>query len=523
MTGVELDPLTASISRGLYPHASIRTESFADTPITSNSFDLAVGNVPFSKNTLYDKTHNPDSRHSMHNHFILKSLAAVKPGGYVAVLTSSFNLDAANPASRREMSAMADLVGAVRLPTGAHRRAAGTEALTDLLLLRKREPGREPANTDWETVGPVIIAGRNVKINNYFDLNPQNVLGQITVGHGMYGEDTVWVKAEDLTAVPQLLARRLEVIVQDALEAGLGHTPAGRLRGRPPRRCCRPPGRNGTAPSPPARRHLHRGTGRGTGPFPVPKAHAAELRELLGLRDGARSLLEMEAADSEDTPELSARRTALAEKYTAYAATYGPLNRFTETVRTDKETGEDIITRRAAPAVRILRQTDPFGALPPALESFNEETRAATPAALLRHRQVVARKPLMGADTVDEALVIALDTYGAPELEKIAELLGVTEEEARDRLGTLVFDDPETGRLVTAPEYLSGNVRTKLDAARAAAAGDERWAVNVTALEEVQPPRVGMEDVEARLGAVWISPRSTSTSCRTFWPIRTRA
>jgi hypothetical protein len=187
MTGVELDLLTASICRGLYPDADIRSESFADTPIKRSSFDLAIGNVPFSRNALYDKTHNPDSRHSMHNHFILKSLDAVKPGGYVAVLTSSFTMGAANPASRREMSAMADLGGAVRLPTGAHRRAAGTEALTDLILLRKREPGREPGNTDWETVGPVIIDGRNVKINNYFDLNPQNVLGQITVGNRMYG------------------------------------------------------------------------------------------------------------------------------------------------------------------------------------------------------------------------------------------------------------------------------------------------------------------------------------------------
>jgi DNA-binding transcriptional regulator YhcF (GntR family) len=241
-------------------------------------------------------------------------------------------------------------------------------------------------------------------------------------------------------------------------------------------------------------------------PFPAPKAHAAELSDLLELRDGARSLLEMEASDSEDTPAMSAQRTALADQYTAYAAKYGPLNRFTESVRTDKETGEDIVTRRAAPAVRILRQTDPFGTLPPALERFNEETQTATPAGLLQHRQVVARKPLMGADTIDEALAITLDTYGAPELEPIADLLGITKEEARDQRGTLVFDDPETGQLVTAPEYLSGNVRTKLEAARAAAAGDERWSVNVTALEEVQPPRVGTEDVEARLGAVWISP-----------------
>lgn len=506
MTGVELDPLTASISRGLYPHANIRSESFADTPIKSNSFDLAVGNVPFSKNALYDKTHNPDSRHSMHNHFILKSLAAVKPGGYVAVLTSSFTMDAANPTSRREMSAVADLVGAVRLPTGAHRRAAGTEALTDLLLLRKREPGREPANTEWERVAPVIADGRDVKINAYFDLNPQNVLGRITVGNGMYGEATVSVKADDLAAVPQLLAQRLNAVVRDAVDRGLGHAPA-EVQGKTPAALLHAAGQewDGTITAQPGGSFTITREGEHE-ELPVPKAHAAELRDLLGLRDGARSLLEMEASDSEDTPELENLRAGLAARYTAFVEKHGPVNRYTESVRTDKETGEDIISRRLSPAFRILSAKDPFGSLPGALENFNEETKTATPSALLQHRQVVARKPLMGADTVDEALAITLDTYGAPELDQIADLLGISEEEARDQLGTLVFDDPETGKLVTAPEYLSGNVRTKLDAARAATAEDERWTVNVTALEEVQPPRVGMEDVEARLGAVWISP-----------------
>lgn len=507
MTGVELDPLTASISRGLYPHATIRSESFADTPVKANSFGLAVGNVPFSKNALYDKTHNPDSRHSMHNHFILKSLAAVKPGGYVAVLTSSFTMDAANPTSRREMSAMADLVGAVRLPTGAHRRAAGTEALTDLLLLRKREPGREPMNTEWERVTPAIVGDRNIKINAYFDMNPQNVLGQVVVGNGMYGEETVSVKADDLSAVPRLLADRLNIIITDALDRDLGHTPEERTPGKTAAALLPASGPewDGTINAQPDGSFTIVRAGEAE-ELAVPKAHAVELRELLALRDGARSLLEMEASDSEDTPELDALRSELAARYAAFVQKHGPVNRYTESVRTDKETGEDIVTRRLSPAFRLLSSRDPFGSLPGALENFNDETQTATPAVLLQHRQVVARKPAMGAENVDEALAITLDTYGSPDLEQIADLLGVTEDEARDQLGTLVFDDPKTGRLVTAPEYLSGNVRTKLDAARAAAAEDERWNVNVRALEEVQPPKVGMEDVEARLGAVWISP-----------------
>ena len=120
MTGVELDPITASISTALYPHARIRAESFADTRLPEGSFDAVIGNVPFGNVTLHDPVHNP-TRQSMHNHFILKSLALTRPGGMVAVLTSHFTMDAQNPGARREMNDLADLVGAARLPTGAHR------------------------------------------------------------------------------------------------------------------------------------------------------------------------------------------------------------------------------------------------------------------------------------------------------------------------------------------------------------------------------------------------------------------
>lgn len=149
MTGVELDTTTASISRHLYPAADVRAESFADTRLPTRHFDAVVGNVPFAKVTLHDPAHNADG-HSIHNHFIIKSLALTHPGGMVAVLSSHSALDAANPAARREMNQMADLVGAVRLPSGAFRRSAGTEAVTDLLLFRRRLPGEPKADTTWE-------------------------------------------------------------------------------------------------------------------------------------------------------------------------------------------------------------------------------------------------------------------------------------------------------------------------------------------------------------------------------------
>ena len=145
--GVELDPTTAAIAKHLYPHADIRQESFADTRIPRDYLDLVIGNVPFGKVALHDPVHN-GGNHSLHNHFIIKSLALTRPGGVVTVLTSHYTMDATNPAARREIAAMADLVAAVRLPMSAHQRAAGTQVITDVLVLRRRDPADGPGEAD---------------------------------------------------------------------------------------------------------------------------------------------------------------------------------------------------------------------------------------------------------------------------------------------------------------------------------------------------------------------------------------
>src|SRR5674476_856752 len=149
MTGVELDPTSAAISRALYPDATVRTESFAATRYPAGHFDAVVGNVPFADVRLHDPRHNPGG-HAIHNHFIIKSLALTRPGGMVAVLTSRYTLDSTNPAARREMNQLGDLVGAVRLPTGAHRRAAGTDVVTDLVILRRHALGFRRFSEDDE-------------------------------------------------------------------------------------------------------------------------------------------------------------------------------------------------------------------------------------------------------------------------------------------------------------------------------------------------------------------------------------
>jgi SAM-dependent methyltransferase len=171
ITGVELDPATAGIAAALYPSASIRAESFADTALPEDDLDLVIGNVPFGKITLHDPNHNP-GRHSIHNHFIIKSLDLTRPGGLLAVVTSRFTLDAQADAARREMAERADLLGAVRLPAGTFRAISGTDVVTDIVFLRKRASGAAPSGGRWLSLSPVTTVDGEVTVNEYFATHP---------------------------------------------------------------------------------------------------------------------------------------------------------------------------------------------------------------------------------------------------------------------------------------------------------------------------------------------------------------
>ncbi|MGO9899189.1 MAG: methyltransferase domain-containing protein [Solirubrobacteraceae bacterium] len=511
LVGVELDPATAAIARALYPDADIRAESFAHTRLPDAYFDLAVGNVPFADVRLHDPRHNAGA-HSLHNHFILKSLHLTRPGGLVAVLTSHYTLDATNPATRREIGALADLVGAVRLPTGAHRRAAGTDALMDLLILRRHHPDEPARGTSWENTRPVDVDGRQVRINSYLAEHPQLVLGELAIGQGMYGADTLHVHSRgNLEDTPAQLTKALGELVESAREQGLVWGPRDASRspaaGGDPSQTARP------APEGVWDGHI---TAEPNGAFTVtsdglaellkvPASHRSELRALLELRDTARSLLAAEASTLEDTAEIAELRSQLGGRYRDYQRRYGPINRFTlrRTGRTDSTTSEERMARVTPTAVRLLR-SDPFAALVQALENFDETTQTATPAGILTGRVVAPRAPRLGADTPQDALAICLDTRGRADLGEIAHLLGVTAAEARKQLGELVYEDPAEQRLVPAAEHLSGNVRAKLEHARQAAIERPELEVNVRALERVLPADLTVEEIEPRLGAVWI-------------------
>ncbi|AEV86815.1 F-box DNA helicase protein 1 [Actinoplanes sp. SE50] len=515
LTGVELDPSTAAIAAALYPHATILAESFADTRVATGGVDLTIGNVPFGAVRLHDKRDN-GGNHSIHNHFILKSLRATRPGGLVAVITSAYTLDALNPAARREIQAMGDLVGAVRLPSRAHAKAAGTDALTDVLIFRRRGDHEPAAPFTWEYTRQVDVDDVTLPVNNYFVEQPQRVLGRLAAKDGLYRGDELTVTG-DPAAAPDQLRDALAAIAAEAQTLGLTMST-----------------RHEPAPAPPAAalpRSVHRPDGflraNDDGTFSrlddgqwesytVPKAHAAELRALLQLRDTAVALLEAEAASLDNSADIDQLRTELDRRYHAYTGRYEAINRFTDVpaLRKDKatdkmvpavdeETGEPIMRRQRPPAVSRFR-ADPFAPVVLALEIFDAETQTATKADIFTQRVVARRAPRLGADTPAEALAICLDEHGEVRLDVIGWLLGVTPEQARTALGTLVFDDPAARRLELAAAYLSGDVKTKLAIAAAAADEDPIYLVNVTALTEAVPRDLSPDEITIKMDAPWI-------------------
>lgn len=519
LTGIELDPTSAAIAAALYPDATVRAESFADTRYPGGHFDAAIGNVPFADVTLHDPRYN-SARLPMHNHFIVKSLELTRPGGMVALLTSRYTMDATTPTARREINARADLVAAIRLPSGAHQRAAGTDAVTDLLILRRRAPGQTPLSTSWETTVDVEMDGpqgpETTRINQYWLDHPAHVLGTQTLAVGLHGVLGVAVLGDPEQA-PEQLREQLQQVTHAARARGLVFEP------RAPETERQPAGIIAAAKDAIDGQISAHPDGTFTIveeglqiPLLVPRTHAAEVRALIGLRDQARALIGAEAADLDDSPQLDAQRRTLMDDWRSYVDKHGPINRVTlrRTGRTDPDSGDEIMARVTPPAVRIMRK-DPYAALLWGLEVFDELTGTAEPADLLRHRIVVPRQPVRGVDNARDGLAVVLDTVGRIDLDEIANLLGHDVARVVDELGDAVFQVPGTDQWQTRAEYLSGDVRSKLVTAREANVEDPgRWQHNVDALAAVLPADLQAGDLVPRFGAVWIPPADVETFLR---------
>ena len=231
MVGVEADDITAAIAALLYPSAQVRHEGFETTRVPEASFTAAIGNVPFGRYALTDPQHNP-RRHSIHNHFIIKSLSLVAPGGYVAVLTSRYTMDSVKTAAREDIAQRADLIGALRLPSQAFSRVAGTDVVTDLLIFRRREDGTEVSidTLDWintetaDLVDPRTGDEDQVPVNAYFLNNPHRVLGATELGHGLHGSAQLAVAGATGTQLADQIRDQLQPMIAAAVARGHGLT-----------------------------------------------------------------------------------------------------------------------------------------------------------------------------------------------------------------------------------------------------------------------------------------------------------
>ncbi|PJN21149.1 DEAD/DEAH box helicase family protein [Kitasatospora sp. CB02891] len=549
MTGIEVDPTTSAITKLLYPDAVVRREGFERTRVPEGHFDLVVGNLPFGRYEVADLVHNKGN-HSVHTYFLLKSLHLVREGGLVAVLTSRHTMDGAGHkarAAREEMADLADLVGAVRLPDHAHRSAAGTEVVTDLLVFRRRpagergqkghkgvkegsrahlEGGKIPEYPAWTQIGVVPLMFRDEEsedfaVNRYFVDNPDLVLGEWMITGREYGPQLTVVGDAEL---PTAFAEAVQRVREAGTEAGLRQTagtgavrlsrllepgenrPEGHLQAEP----------DGTFTQ--VRDHQ-------VWEYRPPTTQAEELRALLRLRDTAAAVRHANVEDAQAGTESSARTLELREQlnreYDAYVAQYGPINRSTwsEQQRTDKKTGRarTVKVRKRPPMGGFHK--DPQSGEVTSLEIYDPVSNTARKSTIFTKSTAKHRTPPDRVDSAADALAITLDTKARADLDEIARLLGTDVESARAQLADqrLAFEEPFTLRrtMAAAADYLSGNVRVRLRQAQEAAELEpERFAANVTALLEVQPRDLVPGEIRAQLGAVWIPPSDVQEFAR---------
>jgi len=512
-TAIEMDPCTAAIATLLHPDAWVRNEDFTKARI-AETFDLAIGNPPFADRTV--KAPDPAGKLglTLHDYFIARSIERLKPGGLAAFVTSRFTMDKADGTAREHIAGMADLVGAVRLPAGSMKEAAGTEVVVDVLFFQRRPPGAAPNGTAWDTLAEALPAEDGepaLHVNRYFAENAMQVLGTHGRTSGPFGP-TYTCRGETGDALAAALDRRtanLHAPVHSLTPAApvVPRTAAGRLV-------------VGTAaegatvkegsylvldgklvqvldgvPVPVQVRA-------GKGSEGIPAKHARILHALLPVRDWTRAVLRAQ----EQNEPWGAAQIRLKVAYNTFKRNFGPINLTSVSISTDPRTGEERETVRRPNLQPFL--DDPDCWLVSSIESYDEDTGAAKMGPIFTERVIHPPADRLVVTAAD-ALAVTLHEVGCVDLDRMAELLGRTREQVVAELGGAVFLNPglsqgATEMWETADAYLSGPVRTKLAAAEAAAALDPRYLPNVDALRRVQPEDLRPSDITARLGGPWL-------------------
>ena len=474
--GVELDSITGRIARQLYPEANITVAGF-ETTSQRDFYDLAVGNVPFGNYKVNDKAYN-NLGFSIHNYFFAKALDQVRPGGVVAFVTSRFTMDSKDSTARKYLAQRADLLGAVRLPNNAFKANAGTEVVSDILFLQKLERpiDREP---EWVQVGQTP---EGFTVNQYFVDHPEMILGELSAESTQYGREDVTVDpieganlAEQLKSAMAHINGRYEVVERVSTELDEGAPDV--------------------LPADPGVKNFSYTVVDGEIYYRENSVMASvnlngdakeRVKGMVELRGLVNELIVYQLEDFPDA-DIAAKQAELNAAYDAFTAKYGLLN--------DRKNGR-------------LFDDDSSYYLLCSLENLDENGKLKSKADMFTKRTIRPERTVTHVDTPAEALAVSIGEKGRVDLSYMAELLGTPEEFERitGELRGVIFRDPSDQNWKTADEYLSGNVRNKLQIARLAAANDPVFVVNVEALTKAQPKELEASEIDVRLGATWISP-----------------
>ena len=480
--GVELDSITGRIARQLYPEANITVAGF-ETTSQRDFYDLAVGNVPFGNYKVNDKAYN-NLGFSIHNYFFAKALDQVRPGGIVAFVTSRFTMDSKDSSARKYLAQRADLLGAVRLPNNAFKANAGTEVVSDILFLQKLERpiDREP---EWVQVGQTP---EGFTVNQYFVDHPEMILGELSAESTQYGREDVTVDPIEGADLAEQLKEATGKI--HGQYVAVARTETELDEGAPD-----------VLPADPGVKNFSYTVVDGEIYYRENSVMASvnlngdakeRVKGMVELRGLVNELISYQLEDFPDA-DIAAKQAELNAAYDTFTAKYGLLN--------DRKNGR-------------LFEDDSSYYLLCSLENLDENGKLKSKADMFTKRTIRPERAVTHVDTPAEALAVSIGEKGKVDLPYMAELLGTPEEFERitGELRGVIFkdpsedvSDPEAG-WQTADEYLSGNVRNKLQIARLAAANDPTFAVNVEVLTKAQPKELEASEIDVRLGATWISP-----------------
>ena len=479
-TMVELDGITGLIAKYLYPNADVRIQGFEKANIPNNFMDVAISNVPFGNYPIADKTYPKKVTSAIHNYFFAKSLDKVRPGGIVMFITSSYTMNSRDNTVRRYIMQKADLLGAIRLPDSAFKGNAGTEVVTDILVLKKRADNTNYAGVEFLEAPYQYIDGfySGANINKYFLDHPEMVLGKATMTGSMYRADSLTYKALEGKGSLADQIREAFKNIQGKMDYPAQQSPekvnfAVERAGKKTKE-------NGLVVKD---GKVYKNTGGELIEQSVAKGVADRIAGLLEIRDAAKELQAAQQQGLKDT-EIKKARQKLNKAYDAFVKKHGFIN---------------------SQANRNAIKDDPDKFSIFALENYNPETKKGTKADIFSKNTIAPNRTVTAAKDVAEGLIVSINQTGGVDAALIAKLTGKTEAEVtRELLDSRKVFKNRDGGLETAEVYLSGNVRAKLRDAEALVSLDSDYQKNVDALKMVMPEDVGYQDIFVNPGTPWI-------------------